>query len=290
MYCTYTRTHANRGGPDSLSQRTNKMFLKSGRDFYNTATEIDYTARCKAILAENKQLDMVMVTDKYANIMAKASRQLPQSSIRQLSPEDIVKTALRSNIAKGAFNVNAGTTGITSNIHVQYNAMDIIMYPLENDHTLIAIGIVDPGAIPDIYASVGRQFPTKMKKAVIVDDEEDIRSSIRDVLRKRGFDVETAESGLAAIKAIEEGRRQGIEYGMAVLDVRMPGMDGFEVHRRIHEISPNTKIIFITAFEYTQEEIANKVSNPKIKMLRKPFTRADLLQLITDETNPASKD
>lgn len=73
MYCTYTRTHANRGGPDSLSQRTNKMFLKSGRDFHNTATEIDYTARCKAILAENKQLDMVMVTDKYANIMAKAS-------------------------------------------------------------------------------------------------------------------------------------------------------------------------------------------------------------------------
>jgi CheY-like chemotaxis protein len=231
-----------------------------------------------------------MVTDKYANIMAKASRQLPQSSIRQLSAEDIVKTALRSNIAKGAFNVNSPTTGITSNIHVQYNAMDIIMYPLENDLTLIAIGIVDPAAIPDIYASVGRQFPTKLKKAVIVDDEEDIRSSIREVLKKRGFDVETAESGLAAVKAIESAKKQGIEYGMAVLDVRMPGMDGFEVHRRIHEISPNTRIIFITAFEYTQDEIARKVSNPKVKMLRKPFTRADLLQLITDETNPPPRE
>lgn len=231
-----------------------------------------------------------MVTDKYANIMAKASRQLPQSSIRQLSPEDIVKTALRSNIAKGAFNVNSPTTGVTSNIHVQYNAMDIIMYPLEKELTLIAIGIVDPGTVPDIYTSVGRQFPTKLKKAVIVDDEDDIRTSIREVLRKRGFDVETAESGQAAIRVIENAKRQGVEYGMAVLDIRMPGMDGFEVHRQIHQISPNTKVIFITAFEYTQEELAKKVSDENIKMLRKPFTRADLLQLITDETNAAPKE
>ena len=231
-----------------------------------------------------------MVTDKYANIMAKASRQLPQSSVRQLSSEDIVKTALRSNIAKGAFNVNSPTTGVTSNIHVQYNAMDIIMYPLEKELTLIAIGIVDPGTVPDIYASVGRQFPTKLKKAVIVDDEEDIRTSIREVLRKRGFDVETAESGQAAIRIIENAKGQGAEYGMAVLDIRMPGMDGFEVHRQIHQISPNTKVIFITAFEYTQEELAKKVSDENIKMLRKPFTRADLLQLITDETNAAPKE
>ncbi|WP_158385201.1 response regulator [Candidatus Nitrososphaera evergladensis] len=231
-----------------------------------------------------------MVTDKYANIMAKAARQLPQSSIRQLSPEDIVKTALRTNIAKGAFNVNSPTTGITSNIHVQYNAMDIIMYPLENDLTLIAIGIVDPGAIADIYSSVGRHFPTKLKKAIIVDDEEDIRSSIREVLKKRGFDVETAESGPACVKAIENATSNGAEYGMAIMDIRMPGMDGFEAYKKIHPISPNTKVIFITAFEYTQEEIAKKVQNNNVKVLRKPFTRADLLQLITDETNPTPKE
>ncbi|HEX6561180.1 MAG TPA: response regulator [Nitrososphaera sp.] len=231
-----------------------------------------------------------MVTDKYANIMAKAARQLPQSSIRQLSPEDIVKTALRTNIAKGAFNVNSPTTGITSNIHVQYNAMDIIMYPLDNDLTLIAIGIVDPAAIPEIYSSVGRHFPMKLKKAIIVDDEEDIRSSIREVLKKRGFDVETAESGPACVKAIENAKRNGTEYGMAVMDIRMPGMDGFEVYKNIHPISPNTKVIFITAFEYTQEDIAKKVQNDSVKVLRKPFTRADLLQLITDETNPTVKE
>jgi CheY-like chemotaxis protein len=255
-----------------------------------TSTDTDHAAKCKIILAENKQLDLVMVTDKYANIKARAARQLPQSSIRQLSPEDIVKTALRSNIAKGAFNVNSPTTGITSNIHVQYNAMDIIMYPLENDLTLIAIGMVDPGSVPDIYSSVSRQFPTKMKKAIIVDDEEDIRSSIREMLKKRGFDVETAESGQAALLAIENAKKQGVEYGMVILDIRMPGMDGFDVYRRIREISPKTKTILITAFEYTQVEIAKKVANPGVKMLRKPFTRADLLQLIADETNPTPKE
>lgn len=105
-------------------------------------------------------------------------------------------------------------------------------------------------------------------------------------MRKRGFEVETADGGQECIKAIEIGKKQGIEYGMAVLDIRMPGMDGFEVYKRIREISPSTKVIFITAFEYTQQDIANKVSNPSVKVLRKPFTRADLLQLITDETNP----
>jgi CheY-like chemotaxis protein len=243
--------------------------------------------RCKAVLAENKQLDLVLVTDKYANIIAKASRQLPQSSIRQLSPDDIVKTALRSNIAKGAFNVNIPTTGTTSIIHVKYNAMDIIMYPLGADHTFIAIGIIDPGAIVNINESVSKQFPTRLKRAIIVDDEEDIRTSIHEVLTKRGFEVEVADGGQGCIKAIEKGKRQGVEYGMAVLDIRMPGMDGFEVHRRISEISPSTKIIFMTAFEYTQQDIANNLSNSNVKILRKPFTRADLLQLITDETNPA---
>lgn len=241
------------------------------------------------MLAENKQLDLVMVTDKYANIVAKAARQLPQSSIRQLSPEDIVKTALRTNIAKGAFNVNSPTTGITSIIHVKYNAMDIIMYPLEEDRTFIAIGIIDPSAIPDIHNSVRRQFPMKLKRAVIVDDEEDIRTSIREVLKKRGFEVETADSGPECIKAIENGKRQGSEYGMAVLDIRMPGMDGFQVYKKIKETSPGTKVIFITAFEYTQKDIAEKIENPGIKVLRKPFTRADLLQLITDETNPVNE-
>jgi CheY-like chemotaxis protein len=230
-----------------------------------------------------------MVTDKYANIAAKAARQSPQSSIRQLSPEDIAKTALRSNIAKGAFNVNSPTTGVSSNIHVQYNAMDIIMRPLENELTLIAIGIVDPGAIPNVHASIARQFPAKMKKAVVVDDEEDIRNSIREVLRRRGFDAEIAESGPACVKVLQDAKKQGIEYGMAVLDIRMPGMDGFEVYKRISEISPGMKVIFITAFEYTQQDVAKRVGNEKVKVLKKPFTRADLLQLITDETNPTRK-
>jgi len=253
---------------------------------YTATQDTDYAARCKAILAENKQLDLVIVTDKYANIIAKAARQLPQSSIRQLSPEDIVKTVLRTNIAKGAFNVDSPMTGITSIIHVQYNAMDIIMYPLEGDNAFIAIGIIDPGAIPEIHSSVNKQFPAKRRKAIIVDDEEDIRTSIREILKKRGFEVETAEGGQKCITAIENGKRQGAEYGIAVLDVRMPSMDGFEVYKRIQEVSPNTKIIFITAYEYSQKDIAEKVSNPNVKVLRKPFTRADLLQLITNQTTP----
>jgi CheY-like chemotaxis protein len=252
--------------------------------------EADYTKNCREILMENTQLDLVMVTDRHANIVAKAIRQQPQSSMRQLSAEEIVKTALRTNIAKGAFNVSRNTTGKTSNIHVQYNAMDIIMYPLENDITLIAIGMVDSSAIPDINSSIGKHFPMNLKKAMIVDDEEDIRSSIREVLRKRGFDVEIAESGPACINAIENAKHKGIEYGIVMMDIRMPGMDGFEAYKNIHLISPNTKVIFITAFEYSEKEVARKVQNDNVKVLRKPFTRAELLQLITNEMNAPTRE
>lgn len=63
-------------------------------------------------------------------------------------------------------------------------------------------------------------------------------------------------------------------------------MDGFELFRRIRQVSPNTKMLFITAFEYSQEDVARMVSVGNVKLLRKPFKRADFLQFITEETSP----
>lgn len=246
----------------------------------------DYSDKCKTILAGSKMLDLVMIVDNSSNVVTKAAKRTPQSTVRKISPSELVKTVLRAHIAKGAFDVNAAQTGRASSIRVQYNAMDVILYPLENNLTLMMIGLIEPAALDEVYDLIAREFPSKQKMAMIVDDEEDIRKSIEQVLVKRGFKVETADSGWHALDAIKSAKEKGLEYGIAILDIRMPGMDGFELFKRISQVSPNTKMLFITAFEYSQEDVARMVSVRNVKLLRKPFKRADLLQFITEETTP----
>jgi CheY-like chemotaxis protein len=236
---------------------------------------------CASIVEGHESVDLVMVIDRFANIVAKSSKSSPSSSIRKMSPEEIAKTAMRVNIAKGAFNATKDKTG-SSSIHAQYNAMDMLMYPLDNNLTLIVIGFIDPPAISQVLASISKVFPTKTKRAIVVDDEPDIRTAIRDVLEKRGFEVTVCDGGKACMEALSKARTENKEFGVVVLDIRMPGMDGFEAFREIHKISPNTSVLFVTAFEYTEKYISEKVSSPKAHVLRKPFSRSELLQSINE--------
>jgi CheY-like chemotaxis protein len=241
----------------------------------------NYEQACRSIVESNESIDLAMVIDKFASIVAKASKNRPSSSIRKMSPEDIAKTATRVNIAKGAFNASKDKTG-SSSIHAQYNAMDMVMQPLDNDLTLIVIGFIDTMAMPDVLSSISRTFPTKTKRAIVVDDEPDIRTSIKDVLEKRGFEVTLCGGGMECIRTIEKARDEKKEYGIVVLDIRMPDMDGFQTFKEIQTISSKTNVLFITAFEYSQKDIAAKVSSQKARVLHKPFSRAELLQSIND--------
>jgi CheY-like chemotaxis protein len=241
----------------------------------------NYEQACKSIVESNESIDLAMVIDKFASIVAKASKNNPSSSIRRMSPEDIAKTATRVNIAKGAFNASKDKTG-SSSIHAQYNAMDMVMQPLDNDMTLIVIGFIDTTAMSELLSSISRLFPKKSKRAIVVDDEPDIRAAIKDVLEKRGFEVTLCSGGRECIRTIEKARDDRKEFGVVVLDIRMPDMDGFQTFKEIQNISSNINVLFITAFEYSQKDIAAKVSSPKAHVLRKPFNRAELLQSIND--------
>src|SRR6185295_14221210 len=128
-----------------------------------------YDRACEAIVESHESIDLAMVIDKFANIVAKASKNSPSSSIRKMSPEDIARTATRVNIAKGAFNASKDKTG-SSSIHAQYNAMDMVMQPLDNDLTLILIGFIDASAMAEVLNAISRTFPTKTKRAIVVDD------------------------------------------------------------------------------------------------------------------------
>ena len=81
------------------------------------------------------------------------------------------------------------------------------------------------------------------KKILIVDDELSVRNSLREWFLEDGFSVETAEDGNAALQRMNDG-----PYDIVIIDLKMPGMDGITLERRIREIDKNAAIIILTAF------------------------------------------
>ena len=88
-----------------------------------------------------------------------------------------------------------------------------------------------------------------MKKILVVDDEENIRLLYRDELTEEGYKVELAASGLDALAKIDTFRPD-----LVTLDVKMPGIDGIEVLRRIREKNRSLPVVLLTAFgEFRQD-------------------------------------
>ncbi|HEY9188578.1 MAG TPA: sigma-54 dependent transcriptional regulator [Ignavibacteria bacterium] len=78
---------------------------------------------------------------------------------------------------------------------------------------------------------------------LVVDDELSVRDSLFKWFREDGYNVDTAENATEALKKIQESK-----WDLILLDIKMPGMDGMELQKRIKEIDPGIIIIMITAF------------------------------------------
>ena len=80
-------------------------------------------------------------------------------------------------------------------------------------------------------------------KLLIVDDEESQRNLLKGFLSKRGFAVHAADSGEAALDEYHK-----VFSPLAIVDMKMPGMDGLELLKRLREINPFIQVIVLTAF------------------------------------------
>ena len=76
---------------------------------------------------------------------------------------------------------------------------------------------------------------------LVVDDEEPIRITMRDLLRRRGYEVTTAEHGEAALALIHQR-----PFDLLLLDLKMPGISGIDVANRARERQPDVAIIMLT--------------------------------------------
>jgi len=114
----------------------------------------------------------------------------------------------------------------------------------------------------------------KKKKVLLVEDETVVRESVRDWLVEDGYDVECAETGEEALERIKQQ-----EFGVIVLDLRLPGVDGLQVFEQAKELKPETKGVIITA--YPSKETREKAQRlGLLDFLAKPFKVDDLEKLI----------
>ncbi len=86
---------------------------------------------------------------------------------------------------------------------------------------------------------------------LIVDDEEDIRLLLKEVLSFPDYNVWTASGGLEAINMMKEA-----DFNIVITDIRMPGVDGVEVARKFKEANSDTTIIAMTGYASTQSALA----------------------------------
>jgi two-component system NtrC family response regulator len=109
-----------------------------------------------------------------------------------------------------------------------------------------------------------------MADILVVDDDESLRRVLEYNLAQEGYAVATADSGEAALALFEKNR-----FDLVVTDIKMPGMDGMDLLRRVKEVSPDTQVIVITAFG-TIEMAVEAMKAGAFEYISKPFNRDEL--------------
>ena len=110
-----------------------------------------------------------------------------------------------------------------------------------------------------------------MKKVLVLEDESSIRSFIVINLRRAGYEVVEAETGEEALEKLEQHR----DIRVALLDVMLPGIDGFEVCRRLRASNSRIGIIMLTARAQEMDKVTGLMTGAD-DYVTKPFSPAEL--------------
>jgi DNA-binding response OmpR family regulator len=126
----------------------------------------------------------------------------------------------------------------------------------------------------------------KRKKIFLVDDEADVAFSLKIVLEKYGFSVDTFTNPSVALKSFDPQL-----YDLIILDIRMPGISGFELYSKIKSKSSlfKFKTLFLTALKDLEnygkykDYVAPKLGERHF--IQKPVTNTELLEQVYSMVN-----
>ncbi len=115
------------------------------------------------------------------------------------------------------------------------------------------------------------------KKILVVDDEPDLTFLCKMILEDAGFTVDAYTDSLLAFSNYKPNN-----YDLLILDIKMPNMDGFELHRKVKELDSAVKVCFLTASEMYYETFREKEysSVDKDLFIHKPIENEELVKKI----------
>ena len=114
-------------------------------------------------------------------------------------------------------------------------------------------------------------------RILVIDDDVTVRESHEAVLKANGYEVDVAENGREAIK-----KSRARVYNLALVDLRLPDMDGIELLTSMRETVPKTVKIIITGYP-SQENAIEAVNRGADGYIVKPYTMEDLLRKIKEQ-------
>lgn len=113
---------------------------------------------------------------------------------------------------------------------------------------------------------------------MVVDDEKDILTVVMKALEARGLNVVGYTDPIQALQHFADG---GDSFNVIVSDVRMPGLTGFQLARKVKEVHPKIKIVLMSSFDINKPELDKVLPSTSVDgFLSKPFRLSELVQVV----------
>lgn len=111
-------------------------------------------------------------------------------------------------------------------------------------------------------------------RVLLIDDEKELVTTLSERLELRGFDTDWATSGEEGLELVKQN-----QYDWVLVDLKMPGLSGFEAIKAIKQISPETHVVLLTGHSAI-EDLDRALDLGAVKYLVKPVEIDDLLGLM----------